>query len=38
MEQHDVAAEHPEKVKEMGDEWLKWAKDVGIDLTITEGS
>lgn len=38
MEQQDVAAEHPDRVKEMSEEWLKWAKDVGIDLSITEGS
>lgn len=38
FEQHDVANDHPEKVQEMGEEWLRWAREVGIDLGITEGS
>lgn len=38
MEQHDVAAQHPERVKAMADEWLKWATEVGVDLSIKEGS
>lgn len=38
MEQHDLAAEHPDRVKAMADEWLKWAESVGIDLSIGEGS
>lgn len=38
MELHNLAAEHPEIVKELAEEWLRWAKDVGIDLDITEGA
>jgi arylsulfatase len=37
MEQHDLAREHPDIVKELAAEWLRWAKEVGIDLDITEG-
>ncbi|MEO5915190.1 MAG: arylsulfatase [Luteolibacter sp.] len=31
-EQNNLAKEKPELVKELTDEWMKWAKHVGVDL------
>ena len=31
-EQHDLAAQHPAKLKELADAWMAWAKRCGVDL------
>ena len=31
-EQHDLAAQRPEKLKELADAWMAWAKRCGVDL------
>jgi arylsulfatase len=31
-EQHDLADRHPEKLKELADAWMLWAKQAGVDL------
>ena len=31
-EQHDLAAEHPEKLRELSDAWTAWARKAGVDL------
>ncbi len=31
-EQHDLAAAHPEKLKELSDAWMAWAQKAGVDL------
>ena len=31
-EQHDLAAQRPEKLKELADAWMAWAKRSGVDL------
>jgi arylsulfatase len=32
-EQHDLAAQHPTKLKELSDAWMAWAKQAGVDLS-----
>ena len=32
-EQHDLAAQHPTKLKELADAWMAWAKLAGVDLS-----
>jgi arylsulfatase len=32
-EQHDLAARHPAKLKELADAWMVWAKQAGVDLS-----
>jgi arylsulfatase len=32
-EQHDLAAQHPAKLKELADAWMAWAKQAGVDLS-----
>ena len=32
-EQHDLAATHPAKLKELADAWMAWAKQAGVDLS-----
>ncbi len=32
-EQHDLADQHPEKLRELADAWMAWAKQVGVDLS-----
>jgi arylsulfatase len=32
-EQHDLAAQHPTKLKELADAWMAWAKRAGVDLS-----
>lgn len=32
-EQHDLAAEHPAKLKELAEAWLAWATKAGVDLS-----
>ena len=31
-EQHDLAAQRPDKLKELADAWMAWAKRCGVDL------
>ena len=31
-EQHDLAAQHPDKLKELSDAWMAWALKCGVDL------
>jgi len=31
-EQHDLAAAHPAKLRELADAWMAWAKQTGVDL------
>jgi arylsulfatase len=32
-EQHDLAGQHPAKLKELADAWMAWAKQAGVDLS-----